>query len=397
MTKPNVPEQNQHNSAEDLIAEAIAIRALSASVIDSTDIGAAAVEYAIRNWPVLPLCKRHKFDPSLDHPHGKDPAIRGGHGVLDATTDLGAVIAWWGGRYAGCNIGLRVPSTMMVLDIDPRHGGLDSFNLLQRQHGAIPHCLTTLSGRGDGGRHLFMRRPPKRLSAAKLGPGIDLKTQAGYVVAPPSIHPDTGRPYIRVDGPIIEPPAWLVKLITVEPPAPKPRRPIRLDGKSVADEYNATMTWADVLEPHRWACIDADGDANGARWLHPTHTSNCSATVTDGRLYVYSTSTVFDVTEAGNPRGYSKFDALARLEHNGDFKAAARHLLAGQGGPVVIDGNSVETMLPLWPDNVALVANRVKHWVLGALKAGADDEEIAEATGLDCEQAAAIRLAVSQR
>ena len=68
--------------------------------------------------------------------------------------------------------------------------------------------------------------------------------------------------------------------------------------------------------PHGWACLDADPDADGARWLHPTATSKCSATISGGRLYCYSTLTVLDVTEAGNPRGYSKFDALARFEHN---------------------------------------------------------------------------------
>lgn len=78
--------------------------------------------------------------------------------------------------------------------------------------------------------------------------------------------------------------------------------------------------------PHGWACLEADPDADGARWLHPTATSKCSATISGGRLYCYSTSTVLDVTEAGNPRGYSKFDALARFEHNGDWKAAARQL-----------------------------------------------------------------------
>ena len=261
---------------------------------------------------------------------GKMPAISkrdGGSGVLDATTELGAVISWWAGPYAGCNIGLRVPSTMMVIDIDPRHGGLDTWDALQRQRGKISHSLTTISGRMDGGRHLFMRRPPKRLSAAKLGPGIDLKISSGYVVAPPSIHPDTDNPYVRVDGPIIEPPRWLVDLLTIEPPAPprQSRRP-HLDGPSVIDAYNAAASWADVFNAARLGMSEADPDADGARWLHPTATSKCSATISGGRLYCYSTSTVLDVTEAGNPRGYSKFDALARFEHNGDWKAAARQL-----------------------------------------------------------------------
>jgi hypothetical protein len=44
-----------------------------------------------------------------------------------------------------------------------------------------------------------------------------------------------------------------------------------------------------------------------------------------------------------------------------------------------------------WPNNVAIVPALMKRYVLGAFKAGADDDEIAESTGLDLEQAAAIR------
>jgi hypothetical protein len=78
--------------------------------------------------------------------------------------------------------------------------------------------------------------------------------------------------------------------------------------------------------PHGWACLDDDPDGDGTRWLHPAATSKCSATISGGSLYVYSTSTVFDVTELGHPKGYSKFAAYAVLNHGGDMKAAARAL-----------------------------------------------------------------------
>jgi hypothetical protein len=52
----------------------------------------------------------------------------------------------------------------------------------------------------------------------------------------------------------------------------------------------------------------------------------CSATVRNGCLFVWSTSTVFDASEPGNPKGYTKFRAYAQLNHNGDMKAAARYL-----------------------------------------------------------------------
>jgi hypothetical protein len=43
-------------------------------------------------------------------------------------------------------------------------------------------------------------------------------------------------------------------------------------------------------------------------------------------LFVYSPNTPFDVTEAGHPKGYTKFKAYAILNHAGDMSAAARAL-----------------------------------------------------------------------
>ncbi|MFZ0712629.1 hypothetical protein [Mycobacterium sp.] len=44
-----------------------------------------------------------------------------------------------------------------------------------------------------------------------------------------------------------------------------------------------------------------------------------------------------------------------------------------------------------WPNDIAVVDKRIKRYVLKAFWDGADDDEIAEATGLDVDQVAAIR------
>ena len=262
--------------------------------------------------------------------NGKIPAIAGGRGVLDATTDIDQIAQWWGGRYAGCNIGARVPESMIVIDIDPRHGGDRSIEELEQRHGQLPETLTTISGRGDGGRHLFFRRPSGKLTSKRLGPGIDLKTYAGYVVMPPSIHPDTGKPYVRIDGADRAPPAWLIELLKPEQPAA--RRDHRAatstamhGGPSIADEFTVKARWSnDPRTPHGWHCLDADPDADGARWLHPNATSACSATIRHGCLFVYSPNTPFDITEPGDPHGYTKFRAYAVLDHDGDLKCSSQ-------------------------------------------------------------------------
>lgn len=327
----------ESDGVDQLSAEGIAIRTLGASVMNSADIGTHAIEYGINNWPILPLNGKL---PAIPNPHRSGGRQRRdchgecglhGHGVHDATTDIEAIASWWGGKFAGCNIGARVPESMFVLDVDPRNGGLQSLDVLAQRHGTLPETLMTVSGRGDGGCHRFYRRPPGRLSCKRLGPGIDLKTSTGYVVLAPSIHPETGRQYTRIDLPVAAPPSWLTELLTVDVPKGTPQvdrsLPSRWSvGRSIAHEFNAATSWLDILVPHGWRCYCSDPDADGARWLHPTHTSSCSATIRHGCLFVYSPNTAFDVTEAGCPRGYTKFRAFALLNYDGDLTAAARAL-----------------------------------------------------------------------
>jgi hypothetical protein len=280
-------------------------------MILTTDIR-HAVEYAVNHWAVFPL-------------RGKIPAIAGGHGVLDATTDVDQVIEWWRGRYKGCNIGARVPASMFVLDVD----NLDALAALERQHGRLPETLTTLSGRAAGGKHMYFRLPQGKISHRRLPDGIEIKTSSGYTVQAPSVHPDTGKVYTRIDKLVVAPPAWLVDLLLPERKTlAEPRRHLHstYTGPSIADEFAVKASWAMILDLHGWTCIDADGDADGARWRHPSATTSWSATVKNGCLFVYSPNTPFDTTEPGHPRGYTKFRAYAVLDHNGDLSAAARAL-----------------------------------------------------------------------
>jgi hypothetical protein len=332
---------NESDRVDELRLEANVLHILRASVLHAEDIGSRAIEFGVNNWPIIPLNGKL---PAVPNPHPRGTRDRQechgecglyGHGVHDATTDVAILASWWGGQYAGCNIGGRVPESMFVLDVDPRNGGIESIAALEKKHGGLPETLMTLSGRGDGGRHLFYRRPAGKLSGKRLGAGIDIKTSTGYVVLAPSIHPETARPYVRFDAPVVAPPAWLIDLVKPEPPKTPTRKPRPLSrfsrGRSIADKFSVSTSWIDILIPHGWSCPDADPDANGARWLHPTHTSVCSATIRNGCLFVYSPNTVFDITEPGHPCGYTKFRAYALLDHDGDLSAAARSLTGKVG------------------------------------------------------------------
>jgi hypothetical protein len=238
-------------------------------------------------------------------PKSKIPAIAkvdGGHGVLDATTDIDVICGWWT-TMPTANIGGAVPAGLVVLDVDPRHQGDVRLAEIEDIHGRLPITLTCVSGRGDGGRHYYFRHPGGKLTTRRLPTGIDLKGAGGYAVLPPSIHPDSGEPYTWVD-PDIPPapmPGWLVDLLRLEPVVivTKPVRSRLLsDGESPADWYTRTTTWPEVLIPHGWVPVGGDVGC----WRHPTATSPMLATVTNDVLFVYSNNTPFEPTTAGVPQ-----------------------------------------------------------------------------------------------
>ena len=259
---------------------------------------------------------------------GKAPAIPGSRGVLDATADPALVRAQFA-RWRPTGVGVRVPDWAVVLDVDPRAHGDATLDRLQAVHGPLPVTLTVRTGRGDGGYHLWFVRPAGRITGRQL-PGIDVKA-AGYVVAPPSIHPDTGRPYRWATVvPVTAMTSWLAALIIEpEPVAQVVPRSWGLRGGclampgsvSVVEAINQAVTWHDVLDRHGWRCTKGDGDSDASAWLHPQATSRCSATVRGARLYVWSTNTGFEPSGPGRPRGYSKAEALALLDHGGDLRA----------------------------------------------------------------------------
>jgi hypothetical protein len=98
------------------------------------------------------------------------------------------VQAWFSGwPEAGIGIVTGALSGLVVLDIDVRHGGEASLERLERHHGRLPATVECRSG--GGGRHLYFAHPGALLrNKVGLAPGVDLRGDGGYVVAPPSLH-----------------------------------------------------------------------------------------------------------------------------------------------------------------------------------------------------------------
>ena len=90
------------------------------------------------------------------------------------------------------------PSGTVVIDVDPP--GIGTMRILVRD-GVLPRTLAAVTGRG--GFHLVYAHPGGKImsGAGKGGPGVDVKADGGYVVAPPSVHPATRCPYRWLGSP----------------------------------------------------------------------------------------------------------------------------------------------------------------------------------------------------
>jgi hypothetical protein len=129
-----------------------------------------ALQYAARGWQVLPLVARRKI-----------PKTR--TGVLEASADAAQVIEWWQ-RWPNANIGLRTGAQFDVLDIDGE-GGVSS---LVGAAGPEHRHSGPVAFTGKGQHWLFA--PGNTANRAGLLPDIDWRGTNGYIVAPPSVHPD---------------------------------------------------------------------------------------------------------------------------------------------------------------------------------------------------------------
>lgn len=146
-----------------------------------TAIAIACARMGLQVFPCLPGEKR--------------PATA--HGLKDATFDIAAIESWWT-QNPNFNVAIRTGTELdgrilVVLDIDPRNGGDVTMAELLAKHGQLPN--TARVNTGGGGEHYYFVCTPDVMLKAKLGPGIDIKWRGGYVIAPPSIHPDTGQSY----------------------------------------------------------------------------------------------------------------------------------------------------------------------------------------------------------
>ena len=168
------------------------------------DLGGYALGLAAADLPVFPLLPRSK-------------APRFGGSFHHATTDPNWIDRHWY-YHPQDNIGVRPPLGMVVLDIDPRHGGDARMRELVDRHGLLPK--TWVARTGGGGWHYWLVVGEMDDIRAHPWPGVDLKHGGtGFVVGPLSVHPDGGR-YEWLVSPFGSPataPEWVREAIRREP------------------------------------------------------------------------------------------------------------------------------------------------------------------------------------
>lgn len=208
-------------------------------------------------WTLIPL---HKWDhtsvkngkPRKDgkRPLDKDWTTR----AYDRATVLEAA-------RRGHNIGVRLNEHQLVVDVDPRNmpPGRDTFQELCEATGLdpddYPHVRT-----GSGGRHIYMRKKPGQVLVDSLEgyEGVEFKSLGRQVVAPGSLHPETGQHYVWE--------SWLVSID--ELPAAPPRllelaaRPVRAEGSDVTAGVHTQQEVAEMLDQ-----LDPEEFQDQNRWL----------------------------------------------------------------------------------------------------------------------------------
>jgi len=164
---------------------------------NTSTAGTAALAYAEKGFAVFPI---YEIGPagacacsSACSSPGKHPRIGGG--FQNASKDAEIIRQWWT-QWPTANVGIATgaASGVFVLDVDRKNNGLEELQSLMTAHGDLPGTLYCITG--GGGLHAYFKLPAGKsvpCSAGRFAPGIDVRGDGGYVVAPPSNHISGGR------------------------------------------------------------------------------------------------------------------------------------------------------------------------------------------------------------
>jgi hypothetical protein len=211
------------------------------------------------------------------------PKADGGAGWKDATLDLGT-LSLLAERYPrATNVGIQPGrSGLLGVDLDETKPAetvpaLLRLRAVAEEHGGLPETLTCRTG--SGGRHLYFHAPSDRVIGQGQGvptpamgglteSGVDYRCGSGYLVAPGSIHPKTGRPYRWETASglferelVVDAPEWLLEFLD----PPDGGRPAVPEGWTPSAPSTSEQTRVGGLVRARVARLSALGEGMGRR------------------------------------------------------------------------------------------------------------------------------------
>lgn len=313
-----------------------------------------ALAMAGRGYKIVPLPPREKFPKGLAEWQKK------------ATCDVLQIEKWFKDPEIGIGWAMGTQPNGLNLagiDVDVADGkqGWASLRALDVQFGLRPMIKSTITSvTGSDGRHLIVSTGPTVVTNGKLGAGLDLRGEGGFLVAPPSIHPN-GQAYRWVEGKA----PWELEPFTVSeefaeylcnPQAPEPAAvqradmgsglPIQVleghnhverhsnvgDDCSPADYARSTFRIPDLLIEGGWSYVENKGD--DSYWTRPdkrVRDGHSAVLHGEAPLVVWSTACPAPFWRAGRDardgsRVLSPIEVLAAVRYSGDVQAAAREL-----------------------------------------------------------------------
>lgn len=202
--------------------------------------------------------KNPKEGDTIDDNYGKRPIVKSWR-----TKESIKKSRAYNAMAIGNNIGARVPSGVVIIDIDPRNGGLEGFNSLASYCPALGNTPTYTVNTSGGGRHLYFRAPFAASIRKTFSdyPGIDFLTEGAMVVIPGSCHYKTGHIYTASNvGPMADLPKAILDLIIKDTSTIPAREQAPTDHLFGIIDHKELDTLLSALDP-------ADHSAYNEQWI----------------------------------------------------------------------------------------------------------------------------------
>ncbi len=151
------------------------------------DLPTYACEYVKLGWSVIPI-----------KPGGKKPLVEWEKYQKERATE-DQIKKWWS-KYPNANIGVvtGIISDIIVIDIDSKKGEEEYIAKFNELHSTI----SQKTGKPEATQKIF-KHPGNHTyhNMARFLPDVDVRADGGYVVVPPSIHPN-GKTYEWIIDPV---------------------------------------------------------------------------------------------------------------------------------------------------------------------------------------------------